>query len=296
VGYWWQDDSRENEIRRIQAYAQRHGFTDELPVRWYLNERLRLPDDLAVLRNEIEREKQSIVFLDSLYNFVGGVRLKDEDVAEILARLKSEVCDPTGCTICPIDHSPWPTEGNNGQRRAYGSVFKAAAIRWGIYIERTGDTFFIEARGNNLTGLTRTAAAWDADQLELRLVEAPSSTHDLGARIEEFLSRNPGAATTVIQAGVTGKDKQIRERLEADERFSTVPAVMFGKPINATCWALTEHVPSLLKTTPAPERADVGPTLLRETDDNPGPATSTPEGGGVEAEVGSHPRPEGGPT
>src|SRR5262249_39035297 len=54
VAYVWQDDSRENEVRRVQAYANRHGYTDALPIRWYLNEGVALPGDIEVLRAEVE--------------------------------------------------------------------------------------------------------------------------------------------------------------------------------------------------------------------------------------------------
>jgi AAA domain len=248
VGYWWQDDSRENEARRIKAYANTHNYLDgDLPIRWHLNEGLALPADVAVLRAEVEDAEQVLVVLDSLYNFLPGLKLKDEDVATVLATLKADVCDPTGCALLFIDHSPWPTDSNRGQRRGYGSVFKAAAIRWGIYLDRSNDTIFVEGRGNNIAGLSRTAAMWDVERLELRLVEPPSQTDELADRIGDFLGRNPGAATSVVVAGVTGNDKQIRKRLESDERFKTVPPVLFGKPKNTKCWARSEDVPDLLR-------------------------------------------------
>ncbi len=58
VGYWWQDDSLANEVNRARAYASRHGHSAELPIRWHLNEGLRLPDDIPALVEEIERERQ----------------------------------------------------------------------------------------------------------------------------------------------------------------------------------------------------------------------------------------------
>jgi RecA-family ATPase len=146
VGYWWQDDSEANELTRIHAYAKHHKQTGKLPIRWHLNEGLRLPDDIPRLKAEIEAEKQVLVVLDSLYNFLPGLDLKDEAVAAVLQRLKAEVCDPTGCTVCYVDHAPWPSEGNRNQRRGYGSVFKAAAIRWGIFLEKPGSTLWLEAR------------------------------------------------------------------------------------------------------------------------------------------------------
>ena len=110
VGFWWQDDSEANELERLQGYARRHGLHPDLPLRWHLNESLRLPRDLAALRDEIEREGQVLVVLDSLYDFLSpDVALKDEDAGRELARLKSEVADPTGCAICVVDHAPWPS-------------------------------------------------------------------------------------------------------------------------------------------------------------------------------------------
>jgi hypothetical protein len=290
AGYWWQDDSHENEVRRIQAYAHRHDATGDLSIRWHLNEGLVLPDDIDALRAEVESEKQVLVVLDSLYNFLRGIKLKDEDVATVIAALKAEVCDPTGCALMFVDHSPWPTEGNQGQRRGYGSVFKAAAIRWGIYLDRAGDAIFVEARGNNLTGLTRTAAMWDADALELRLVHAPSETDDLAGRIEDFLRRNPGATTKVVQAGVTGGDTLVRQRLDSDERFTNVPPVMFGRPKNALCWARAIDVPNLINATSASGGADVVRTLPPGQAPSSARRSSPPVGGRADADVESHVR------
>jgi AAA domain len=294
AGYWWQDDSAENEGARIQEYCRRHDFLGELPIRWHLNEGLRIPDDLPLLREEIEREGQVLVILDSYYNFVPGLELKAEESALVLAAVKSEVCDPTGCAVAVIDHSPWPTEGNEGQRRGYGSVFKAAVIRWGIYLDRKGEALFIEARGNNLRGLQRTPVVWNAERLELQLVEPEGPEADIGQRLAAFLRKNPGATTTVVRAGVQGKDTTIDALLADDDRFTAVPPALFGKPRNATCWARAEDVPDLLNANLGPERADVGPTLARETNDNLGPSPSTTVGGEGEADVGCRPRPEAG--
>jgi hypothetical protein len=69
----------------------------------------------------------------------------------------------------------------------------------------------------------------------------------------------------VIGAAVTGDDKQIRDRLEVDERFARVPPALFGKPSNAHCWALAADVPNLLNgtptTTPVEKPTDVAPGL-----------------------------------
>jgi hypothetical protein len=279
VGYWWQDDSRENEAARVQAYCRRHDLLGDLPIRWHLNEGLRIPDDLARLRVEIEREKQVLAFLDSYYNFVPGLELKAEESALVLAAVKQEICDQTGCAVAVVDHSPWPTEGNEGQRRGYGSVFKAAVIRWGIYLDRRGETFFIEARGNNLRGLSRTPLVWNVERLELQLVEPEGPAADVAERLVEYLRKNRGATTTAVRSGVGGRASTVDAILADDDRFTAVPPALFGKPSNATCWALSEDVPSLLSTL-SENRDGVGTGLPADPNADPVPPPISSGGGG----------------
>jgi hypothetical protein len=215
VAYWWQDDSTPNELKRIQAYARRHNHTGDLPITWHLNEGLRLPDDIPALRAEIETKSQVLVVLDSLYNFLPGVDLKDEQAAAILSRLKADVCDQTGATIAIVDHAPWPTDANRGQRRAYGSVFKTAAIRWGIYLDRQGQTLHLEAHGNNITGHKRTPVTFDPDALRLRIIDPKPVDHDdLDQRVHAYLVEHPRAITKTIETDVEGRAKTMRESLE----------------------------------------------------------------------------------
>jgi hypothetical protein len=217
VGYWWQDDSEANELRRLQDYARRHDHTGELPLIWHLNEGLRLPDDIPALREEIEREGQRFVVLDSLYNFLVGLSLKDEDAATVLAAVKAEVCDTTGCALGFVDHAPWPTEGNRNQRRAYGSVFKAAAQRWGIFLERDGSKLWVEAHGNNVRGLKRSLAVWNEDELELHLVDMADeerSEEELDRDVLAFVTREPGRPTKRVRASAAGRDSSIDASLE----------------------------------------------------------------------------------
>jgi hypothetical protein len=65
AGDWWQDDSLENELRRFKAYADRHRHTDDLPIRWYLNQGLRLagPAYFAAPDSGIRIATQPGVFL-----------------------------------------------------------------------------------------------------------------------------------------------------------------------------------------------------------------------------------------
>jgi hypothetical protein len=192
VGYFWQDDSRRNEAERAQAYSAAHELPGELRLRWHLNEGLELPRDLARLRATVERHGYVLVVLDSFYNFVTGIELKGEDAAVIVAALKREVCDPTECTVLIVDHAPWPNEGNAGQRRAYGSVLKSAAIRWAIFLERKRSTLYVQASGNNVRGIPRTPAVWDEEALELRLVkkgEVEEAYEEARAWLLEYIER-----------------------------------------------------------------------------------------------------------
>lgn len=245
VGYWWQDDSRENELGRLKQYALQHGYTDGLPLLWHLNEDLRLPDHLEDLRAEVERERQVLVVLDSLYNFLPArMGLKDEEVAQVLDQVKSHICDPTGCAVAFVDHAPWPSESNRGnQMRGYGSVFKAAAIRWGIYLQRKrgSEEVFIEARGNNVVGFKKSLFTFDEQALEFRAVaQEEIAEADLEQRIIDYVRAHSGASQTEIEKQVTGRATRIREALN---RLSKLPRGADARP---GLWDAVEPAPTLV--------------------------------------------------
>ena len=95
-------------------------------------------------------------------------------------------------------------------------MFKAAAIRWGVYLERkkgSGEVW-IEARGNNVAGFRRKLFLWDEDALEFCPVDRQQiAQDDLEKRIYEYVSGHAGASQTEIEDGVTGKRDRIRETL-----------------------------------------------------------------------------------
>jgi hypothetical protein len=227
VVYAWQDDSTGKMLERIQLGPD---YPDELPLRYLLNEGYTLPDDLAKLVALVKHERAVLLILDSLYNFLSpDVKLKDEDVAVVLARVKKELCDPTGCTVAIADHSPWPTENNRGQRRSYGSVFKTAAIRWSIHLEADAaepDHLYIEAAGNNVAGLKRTPAIFDADAFEIRLLDVRHvDTEALDAAVLEHVNARPGDAQNAIEDAVEGGRQSIRNALE---RLATLGDIAKG--------------------------------------------------------------------
>lgn len=245
VLYVWQDDSLAKELERIQLYARAHDYPDELPLRFLLNEDVRLPDDIAALTEMVEREGAVLVVVDSLYNALSPtVKLRDEEVSVVLAQIKAGLCDRTGATVCLVDHAPWPTEGNRGQRRAYGSVFKTAAVRWSIHLEADAkdDTrLHVEASGNNVAGFTRTPARWDDEALEIRLLEAERIDQDeLVERVVAFVAENPGAVTKTVEDRVEGSRSSIRKALElaaSNELVAPGP----GRRASGRYWYPSDH-------------------------------------------------------
>jgi hypothetical protein len=169
VGYFWQDDSTRNEISRIKKLAQAARNDPGLPLRWFLNEGLMLPADLAGLRRAIVDNEMVLAVLDSFYNMLPPeIGMKEEEAARVLIQLKP-ICDETGCTIAVVDHASWPSDANGGRGRAYGSVFKQAAVRWGVYFSPHGDGIRVEIRGNNIRGLRPSPARFVEASYEVRL-------------------------------------------------------------------------------------------------------------------------------
>lgn len=175
VGYFWQDDSSREELGRIHLFETVHKSPPGLPLRWFLNPGVQLPRDLKRLLATVEEHNLELVVLDSFYNVVQSeINLRESGAELIISELKRELADATGCTALIVDHMPWANDTNRQRMRSYGGVFKNAATRFGIYIDANGSSLSIEVRGNNIRGFKKRAAYWDADTLELRLVDAPS--------------------------------------------------------------------------------------------------------------------------
>jgi hypothetical protein len=317
VGVFWQDDSRRNEAERVQTLSVARSLPRDLPVRWFLNEGLELPRDLDRLHATAERHNLRLVVLDSFYNFVrlgNGLTLKDEAAAEIVAALKREVCDATGCTVLIVDHAPWPSESNRGQRRAYGSVLKSAAIRWAIFLERQGSKLYVSANGNNVRGLPRTPAYWDEEEHELRLVDAGADAAADDEALEwlvDYVEREHAKDGRGVPRGELeeafhkahdghGRNRArrvISAQLELAEALATYPgeddwtgetdlrlARGTGETRHGVYLYPASHAPSPLAATPNGESGEKG---REATDGEPlaGPA-AYPKGGGTGGEKG----------
>jgi hypothetical protein len=245
VVYVWQDDSLAKELERLQLYADRHAYAGELPLRFLLNEGVQLPTDVDALASVIEDCGAVLLVVDSLYNALAPtVKLKEEEVAVVLAQIKAGICDRTGATVCLVDHAPWPTEGNRGQRRAYGSVFKTAAVRWSVHLEadpRDDTRLHVEASGNNVAGFRRTPAIWDEDALEIRLLDPMLIDNDqLDERVLEYVTAHPGEPTKRVEDEVEGGRDSIRkslERLASNEVVARGP----GRRVNGSYWYPADH-------------------------------------------------------
>jgi hypothetical protein len=240
AGYFWQDDSTREEAERVKLYEQAHSSPPDLPVRWFLNEGLELPRDLERLRATIERFGLRLAVLDSFYN-VALVDLKEREAGKVVAALKAQVCDPTGCTVLIVDHMPWATDNNRLRLRSYGDVFKGAAARFGIYIDAEGKKLWIEARGNNIRGFKRTPAYWDEEALELRLIDvAQVDAEELDARVLEYVTEHPGESQKRVEDQVEGGRDSIRkslERLASHELLAKGP----GRAWNGKYWYPADH-------------------------------------------------------
>ncbi len=214
VGYFWQDDSTREEAERVKAYEAVHTAAGA-SLNWFLNRDVQLPRDIDRLVATILEHGLVLVILDSFYNFLPGIDLKDEAAERIVAELKRRVADATGCTVLIVDHMPWATDTNRGRFRAYGGVFKNAATRFGIYIDANGDRLTIEARGNNIRGFKRRPAYWDADALELRLVAKTPSDEKIAAdaaKVADYLEANPGEHSTTALRSATNLGAESLER------------------------------------------------------------------------------------
>jgi hypothetical protein len=218
VGYFWQDDSTRNEAERVKLFSRVHETPRDLPLRWFLNEGVILPDDLERLRITVEHHAFVMIVLDSVYNFTPGLDLKDRDVGQLFARIKAEICDATDCTVVVVDHMPWGTKDNRDRLRGYGDVFKGAAARAGIYIDVKGPRLWVEARGNNIAGFKRRPAYWDADALELRLVDTTrqeEAEEEVDARVVAWLIEHAGShSTTKVREGAKGRGTSVDDSLE----------------------------------------------------------------------------------
>ena len=203
VGYLWQDDSTREEAERVKHFEAAHPNPSHLPLIWGLNLGLQLPADLPRIIHAVTTNNLVLLVIDSFYNFLPGIDLKDDQAEQIVARLKRDISDATGCTVLIVDHMPWATETNRGRLRAYGGVFKNAATRYGIYIDATGDKLHIEARGNNITGIPKRLAYWDPDTLELKLLneddETPTERKGASQEIADWLNNQPGQQATAAE-------------------------------------------------------------------------------------------------
>jgi hypothetical protein len=217
AAYIWQDDSEANELDRIQRYSAAHNMRDVPDLAWYLNRGLRLPEHLPDLAAEIRRYSFALVVLDSFYNFC-ELDLRGEEVLPILNGLKA-IADQTGAAILVVDHAPKPSESTRGRRpnlTPYGSIFKAAAFRWGIYTAAASDGIHLSAGSNNASpAISKELLVFDSEAYELRLVDVQHvSEEEYEGRLLAYLDEHPGAVTKEILGAKLGNHDELRKALK----------------------------------------------------------------------------------
>jgi 5S rRNA maturation endonuclease (ribonuclease M5) len=175
VLYVFEDDSTKDQWDRVHLFAGKHPAVGK-PLYWCVNEGVQLPRDTELLREYIEELKVDLLVLDSFYNVTPGLNLRDNEAEQVVIQLKQEVVKPTGCTVLIVDHMPHPTEANTGRLRAYGGVFKGAAIRFGIYLDSSRPQYKLEIRGNNFPKTPKTNVHFNPDTLLFALGTNPASS------------------------------------------------------------------------------------------------------------------------
>ena len=153
------------------------GITDDLPIRWHLNEGLRpARRHPGAMRAEIEREglcasrcsTRSTTFcpLPSTQGAGSGRHLRPGSKADVspdrLRRLHHRL------------HSPWPTRATAARRAATGRCSRPRPCGGrSTSRRRATPPSGLQSHGNNGPGLPRILATWDEEALELRIFDVP---------------------------------------------------------------------------------------------------------------------------
>jgi hypothetical protein len=109
-------------------------------------------------------------------------------------------------------------DATKGQQRAraYGSTFKNAATKFGLYLEpgkATGEAW-LTVRGNNVDGLPRTLAVLNRETWRWQLLTiTTTSEEELRDELLAAITAKPGIASRELRTTVPGRDDRIRDAL-----------------------------------------------------------------------------------
>lgn len=224
VAYFWADDSRPQELKRIQSYAAANALADDgrdLPVAFYLNPGISIPDDLPAIKRQIREHGYRLLVFDSLYNFADFDFVKDTGAVKHLYTALKRLCDDIeGLTVVLVDHASKPSDSNRDRDdsiSSYGAVWKAAAVRCSIVVTKKGQSLFVSATGNNVKGFPRTPAYFNQERLELALAEESVPDPEREQRIDDdvldYITRMPGKSSRQIRESVKGRNADITAAL-----------------------------------------------------------------------------------
>jgi hypothetical protein len=222
VAYFWADDSRPQELKRIKAYAEANELAGrDLGVAFYLNPGLTLPEDLPTIKRQIRDHGYRLVVFDSLYNFADFDFVKDTGAVKHLYTQLKRLCDDVeGLTIVLVDHASKPSDSNRDRDdsiSSYGAVWKAAAVRCSIVVTKKGPSLFVSATGNNVKGFPRTPAYFNQERLELALAEEPQPDPEKEHRLDDDVlaevQRKPGQSTNQIRLAIRRRQPDVAAAL-----------------------------------------------------------------------------------
>ena len=75
-------------------------------------------------------------------------------------------------------------------------MFKAAAIRWGIYLKADGASISFEARSNNMPRTAKTLLAWDDEAHRLAVLDTEQTRKAPAGEIAKWVRQRPGETAT----------------------------------------------------------------------------------------------------
>jgi hypothetical protein len=219
---------------------------------------VRVPDGLALncdrrhvaeVERVLEEGRYDLVFLDPWYKAHRGDSNSEQQIV-VLTRLLDGWRERLRFGLPMSTHSRKKQLGSNGFTidDLFGSsgFVRGAEVIVGIELVEQGVSrlHFLKDRAGELPARgTKWVLLFDRET-GYRLAPEPGG-RDVAAEIADYLREHPGASKSEITKGIGARAETVSAVLGADERFTTAPPTLYGKPSNATCWILAANADNL---------------------------------------------------